>query len=88
MRYELDLTEADLPKWWPDWAPNIIPMVTGRNAAEFDLDMPEEWTHRFIDFAKENGLSNADKADKSLPIGMSVSRMPVGAKIKKISGIL
>lgn len=76
-RFELDLTNAQVPAWWLESElPLKIPMKLGAWDCDLDIDDPElnQLAHRIPHI-----VGAADK-----PVGVHFENIPVGAILKRL----
>ena len=84
--FTLDLTDAILPKSWPLDIPLILKLQTGQYEKNYDIAVSDEpWYQSLLKFVAKNSYISKNE---SLPIGISATRMQIGAKIYNSEQVL
>lgn len=82
-RFELDLTNAEVPDWWGS-LPKVIPLVIGSFNCDFDIASQEinKIADPIIRKRTPGVLFNS-----GIPIGFDASCIPVGAVIRRLPDV-
>ena len=84
-RYVLDLTNAKLPNWFPEWCPRVMPLRKGQYFKDFDVieeEMPPGWKGKM--WMHYRRVGRGFQTDRMVfPIGVDKHRLPKGAVIKE-----
>lgn len=79
-RFLLDLTEAELPTWWPDTHPRQIAVAPGLHLKQLDVmpsEMAKPWAAEHLEIKRSMGVP----FNPEMPIGFDLVEIPKGAKI-------
>ena len=82
--YKLDLSNAQLPDWWPEGMPSVVLCRTGKWQKDIDVDerrypgIKEKLVRARLEKFGDEGF------DLDLPIGFDFDGLPLGAVLVEI----
>jgi hypothetical protein len=81
-QFELDLTNALLPDWWPTGIPKVLPVEKGRYKKDFDLCREKIAPDDYRQLLEATDYANVGR-DSGIPIGLDFIHIPIGAVIRR-----